>query len=168
MRGEAGSDLAYAIAEKQLYASHYFQASLDLTFCIRDTSTPGQRGFYLLKIMGSEQEDHGIGASWADRIQGLYCPQTSEEPVSFGFEERACSREECVGACPRNITVIAVATEPMRQLGLRIARHENELPPGASVNMSFFAVDIMMMVFRSSGSLMEDLHVIHYNRHSRV
>jgi len=40
MRGEAGSDLAYAIAEKQLYASHYFQTALDLTFCIRDTSTP--------------------------------------------------------------------------------------------------------------------------------
>jgi hypothetical protein len=55
MRGEAGSDLAYAIAEKQLYASHYFQTALDLTFCIRDTSNPGQRGFYLIKIMGSEQ-----------------------------------------------------------------------------------------------------------------
>jgi hypothetical protein len=55
MRGEAGSDLAYAIAEKQLYASHYFQTALDLTFCIRDASNPGQRGFYLIKIMGSEQ-----------------------------------------------------------------------------------------------------------------
>jgi hypothetical protein len=100
MRGEAGSDLAYAIAEKQLYASHYFQASLDLTFCIRDTSTPGQRGFYLLKIMGSEQEDHGIGASWADRIQGLYCPQTSEEPVSFGFEERLAAAKNALEHVP--------------------------------------------------------------------
>ncbi|MGE5111317.1 MAG: hypothetical protein ACM3JB_10705 [Acidobacteriaceae bacterium] len=44
----------YAIAEKQIYASHYFQTALDLTFCIPEP--PGkQRGFYLIKVMGSEQ-----------------------------------------------------------------------------------------------------------------
>jgi hypothetical protein len=45
----------YAIAEKQLYSSHYFETALDLTFCIRDTKQPGQPGFYLIKAMGSEQ-----------------------------------------------------------------------------------------------------------------
>jgi hypothetical protein len=45
----------YAIAEKQLYSSHYFQTALDLTFCISESSKPGQPGFYLIKAMGSEQ-----------------------------------------------------------------------------------------------------------------
>jgi len=44
----------YVIAEKQLYASHYFQTALDLTFCIPEP-LDGKRGFYLIKIMGSEQ-----------------------------------------------------------------------------------------------------------------
>lgn len=52
---ENSADPAYAIAEKQLYASHYFQTALDLTFCIPDTSNPKQPGFYLIKVMGSEQ-----------------------------------------------------------------------------------------------------------------
>ena len=55
LRGQTGDDLAYAIAEKQLYASHYFQTALDLTFCILDRSRPAQQGFYLIKVMGSEQ-----------------------------------------------------------------------------------------------------------------
>lgn len=55
MRGNTGGDPAYAIAEKQLYASHYFQTALDLTFCISDKLAPERGGFYLIKIMGSEQ-----------------------------------------------------------------------------------------------------------------
>lgn len=54
MRG-SGTDPATVIAEKQLYASHYFQTALDLTFCVPDTSDSQQRGFYLIKAMGSEQ-----------------------------------------------------------------------------------------------------------------
>lgn len=44
----------YVVAEKQLYASHYFQTALDLTFCIPEPLGT-QRGFYLIKVMGSEQ-----------------------------------------------------------------------------------------------------------------
>jgi hypothetical protein len=55
MRGDTGGNPAFAIAEKQLYASHYFQTALDLTFCIPHTSDPQRRGFYLIKVMGSEQ-----------------------------------------------------------------------------------------------------------------
>ena len=55
MRGTAGSDPVYVIAEKQLYASHYFRTALDLTFCISDASDPNRPGFYLIKAMGSEQ-----------------------------------------------------------------------------------------------------------------
>jgi hypothetical protein len=44
----------YVVAEKQLYASHYFQTALDLTFCIPEPLGE-RRGFYLIKVMGSEQ-----------------------------------------------------------------------------------------------------------------
>lgn len=56
LRGQAANKPACAIAEKQLYSSHYFETALDLTFCIRDTDSPDQTGFYLVKAMGSEQE----------------------------------------------------------------------------------------------------------------
>jgi hypothetical protein len=55
MRGNPNDPIAYAIAEKQLYSSHYFETALDLTFCVRDTSDSKQPGFYLIMVMGSEQ-----------------------------------------------------------------------------------------------------------------
>ncbi len=55
MRGNPADPLAYAIAEKQLYSSHYFQTALDLTFCVRGGDETKQPGFYLIRAMGSEQ-----------------------------------------------------------------------------------------------------------------
>ena len=55
LRGNPGEQVAYAIAEKQLYASHYFETALDLSFCVRGTDNPNQPGFYLIMAMGSEQ-----------------------------------------------------------------------------------------------------------------
>ena len=55
MRGNPSDPVAYAIAEKQLYASHYFETALDLSFCIRGSDDPKQPGFYLIMAMGSEQ-----------------------------------------------------------------------------------------------------------------
>jgi hypothetical protein len=55
LRGNPGDQVAYAIAEKQLYASHYFETALDLSFCIRGTDNPNEPGFYLIMAMGSEQ-----------------------------------------------------------------------------------------------------------------
>ncbi|HTC93770.1 MAG TPA: hypothetical protein VK699_09995 [Terriglobales bacterium] len=55
MRGNPGDTVAYAIAEKQLYASHYFETALDLSFCVRGSNDPQQPGFYLIMAMGSEQ-----------------------------------------------------------------------------------------------------------------
>ena len=55
LRGTSPNEGTYAIAEKQLYSSHYFETALDLTFCIRGTDDPKQVGFYLIKAMGSEQ-----------------------------------------------------------------------------------------------------------------
>lgn len=55
LKGDAPQEPAYAIAEKQLYSSHYFETALDLTFCIRGSDNPKEKGFYLIKAMGSEQ-----------------------------------------------------------------------------------------------------------------
>jgi hypothetical protein len=46
---------AYAVAVKQLYASHYFETALDLTVCVRATDAPGLHGFYLVTLKGSQQ-----------------------------------------------------------------------------------------------------------------
>ena len=55
MRGGPADPVAYVIAEKQLYSSHYFQTALDLSFCVRGSDDPKQPGFYLIMLMGSEQ-----------------------------------------------------------------------------------------------------------------
>ena len=53
-RDSRSTDPAYAIAVKQLYASHYFETALDLTVCVRDPENP-DRGFYLITFKGSQQ-----------------------------------------------------------------------------------------------------------------
>jgi hypothetical protein len=53
-RDSRSPDPAYAVAIKQLYASHYFETALDLTFCVRDQENP-DRGFYLITLKGSQQ-----------------------------------------------------------------------------------------------------------------
>ena len=55
MRGNPADPVAYAIAEKQLYSSHYFETALDLSFSVRGADDPKQPGFYLIMAMGSEQ-----------------------------------------------------------------------------------------------------------------
>jgi len=55
MRGNPTDQVASAIAEKQLYSSHYFETALDLSFCVRGSNGPKQPGFYLIMAMGSEQ-----------------------------------------------------------------------------------------------------------------
>jgi hypothetical protein len=54
MKGTPPQQPAYVIAEKGFYSSHYFETTLDLTYCIR-TGDPQKPGFYLVKVMGSEQ-----------------------------------------------------------------------------------------------------------------
>jgi hypothetical protein len=55
MRGKPTDAVAYAIAEKQLYASHYFETALELSFCVRGSDDALKPGFYLIMAMGSEQ-----------------------------------------------------------------------------------------------------------------
>jgi hypothetical protein len=51
-RGASPTAPVYALAEKQLYASHYFETALDLTVCTKDAQRPG---FYIITIKGSKQ-----------------------------------------------------------------------------------------------------------------
>src|ERR1700724_1646932 len=51
-RGAIGKEPAYAVAEKQVYGSHYFQTALDLTVCVKDAQRPG---FYIITVKGSKQ-----------------------------------------------------------------------------------------------------------------
>ena len=55
MHGNPADPVAYAVAEKQLYASHSFETALDLSFCVRGSEDPKHPGFYLIMTMGSEQ-----------------------------------------------------------------------------------------------------------------
>jgi hypothetical protein len=54
-RGKSPTQPAYAVAVKQLYASHYFESALDLTVCVQDTLSTKQSGFYLITLKGSQQ-----------------------------------------------------------------------------------------------------------------
>jgi hypothetical protein len=54
-RGTAANEPVYAVAEKQLYASHYFETALDLSVCVKDTQRPNQNGFYVITLKGSQQ-----------------------------------------------------------------------------------------------------------------
>jgi hypothetical protein len=53
-RDTRSTDPAFAVAVKQLYASHYFETALDLTVCVPDQQNPS-RGFYLITLKGSQQ-----------------------------------------------------------------------------------------------------------------
>jgi hypothetical protein len=54
-RGKSPTEPAYAVAVKQLYASHYFESALDLTICVSDPERVNQPGFYLITMKGSQQ-----------------------------------------------------------------------------------------------------------------
>jgi hypothetical protein len=54
-RGLRPTEPAYAVAVKQLYASHYFETALDLTVCVRDQDSSRRAGFYLITLKGSQQ-----------------------------------------------------------------------------------------------------------------
>jgi hypothetical protein len=54
-QGKSPERPAYAVAVKQLYASHYFESALDLTVCIKDDEHPAHPGFYLVTMKGSQQ-----------------------------------------------------------------------------------------------------------------
>lgn len=51
-RDTGSGNQTFALAIKQLYASHYFETALDLTVCVKD---PERTGIYLITMKGSQQ-----------------------------------------------------------------------------------------------------------------
>lgn len=45
----------YVLALKQLYATHYFQTAVDLSFCVQRSNASAEEGFYLITVKGSRQ-----------------------------------------------------------------------------------------------------------------
>jgi hypothetical protein len=54
-QGKSPERPAYAVAVKQLYASHYFESAVDLTVCVKGDEDPSHPGFYLVTMKGSQQ-----------------------------------------------------------------------------------------------------------------
>lgn len=54
-QSKAATKPVYAVALKQIYASHYFETALDLTVCVKDLQASDQPGFYLITMKGSQQ-----------------------------------------------------------------------------------------------------------------
>jgi len=67
-QGKSPQEPAYAVALKQLYASHYFESTLDLTVCVKDSQHPDHPGFYLITL--------GIATSGPYRFEGRNCAQS--------------------------------------------------------------------------------------------
>ena len=51
----SGPGTVHVLAIKQLYATHYFQTALDLSFCVPSSKVSGEDGFYLITVKGSRQ-----------------------------------------------------------------------------------------------------------------
>jgi hypothetical protein len=45
----------YVLAIKQLYATHYFQTAVDLSFCVQRSNASAEDGFYLITVKASRQ-----------------------------------------------------------------------------------------------------------------
>jgi hypothetical protein len=81
MKGGAADNIAYAIADKQLYSSHYFETAISLTYCVRGNDDPKHPGFYLIMTMGSEQA--GLGG-----VRGLLVRKVALERSTSSLQSR--------------------------------------------------------------------------------
>ena len=53
--GKSATEPVYAVALKQIYASHYFETALDVSVCVKGSQSPDNPGFYLITMKGSQQ-----------------------------------------------------------------------------------------------------------------
>jgi hypothetical protein len=85
MKGKANDEVAYAIAEKQLYSSHYFETALDLSLCIPANEDSANPSFL---------PDHGYGfrAGGPDRSKGIHRSRGCCR--SFGFRSAKRSHDD--------------------------------------------------------------------------
>lgn len=53
--GKSSKEPVYAVALKQIYATHYFETALDVTVSVKDSQSPDRPAFYLITMKGSQQ-----------------------------------------------------------------------------------------------------------------
>jgi hypothetical protein len=74
-----GKPAEWVIANKQIYASHYFQTALDLWFCVRDPYSKSKTGYYLVTLKGSRQE--GLTGFSGRILRGIVISKTKDAMV---------------------------------------------------------------------------------------
>jgi hypothetical protein len=66
----------FLIADKQLYASHYFQTAVDLWVCAPDMASSTGKGFFLVTIKASRQ--HGLTGLKGSLLRGVITGRTRD------------------------------------------------------------------------------------------
>jgi hypothetical protein len=93
----SGPAPVHALAIKQLYATHYFQTALDLSFCVPDSTVSGNDGFYLITVKGSRQA--GLTGVKGGLVRKVVITRTRESleralnSIRENLERRTGSRE---------------------------------------------------------------------------
>jgi len=73
----------YALVNKQLYASHYFQVAIDIWVCVKDSAATGSEGFYLITVKGSRQ--HGLTGFKGSVLRSVAVPR-ARDSMEKGLE----------------------------------------------------------------------------------
>jgi len=93
----SGPGPVHVLAIKQLYATHYFQTTLDLSFCVPGSKVSGEDGFYLITVKGSRQA--GLTGVKGGLIRKVAVTRTRESleralnSIRENLEHRTGSRE---------------------------------------------------------------------------
>ena len=93
-RGASATDPAYAVAIKQLYASHYFETALDITVCVRDEENQKHPGIYLITLKGSQQA--GLTG-----LEGQHSAESCCRQNAFFTGKSSCSNQTKTGSARR-------------------------------------------------------------------
>jgi hypothetical protein len=93
----SGPGAVHVLAIKQLYATHYFQTALDLSFCVPSSTVSGEDGFYLITVKGSRQA--GLTGVKGGLIRKVVVARTHEslaralDSIRENLEHRTGSQE---------------------------------------------------------------------------
>jgi hypothetical protein len=93
----SGPGAVHVLAIKQLYATHYFQTALDLSFCVPSSKVSGEDGFYLITVKGSRQA--GLTGVKGGLIRKVVVARTHEsleralDSIRENLEHRTGSQE---------------------------------------------------------------------------
>jgi hypothetical protein len=93
----SGPEPVHVLAIKQLYATHYFQTALDLSFCLPSSKVSGEDGFYLITVKGSRQAGlTGVKGSLVRKVAVTRTRESLERALNSireNLEHRTASQE---------------------------------------------------------------------------